>query len=386
MDSGLLTKERTILFVFVLISYGSFCQGTREGNVTTLLIKTFKSTDTDIRSFYQLIKETSYSFAHEHFLREKDSLKLDDWFYYKLLGSYVDENFPNQDQNFKALFCWYILNKSGYDIRIENSYQDILLYAYSTEDVYTTQFRKSDKTYICLNCNKPSKGMVNLSSVSLVNPQAKPFSFVINKIPNLPSHRVEEFELGYRSELVQKLLLYKIQVNITILNFLEDYPNINMNILFDTPLSPEAYNSLVPQIKTYTEGKDKIYQAMFLLEFVRKAFLLGKDDDPNSFGREKWTTPEEALYYPYLDCEDRSAIFYSLVKEILDVPMIIVDYPENEHVNIGLSFEGITEGLIYKDRKYLVCETTSKDEPFGQNKLYQKWKYKVIGEYTPKKK
>jgi hypothetical protein len=95
------------------------------------------------------------------------------------------------------------------------------------------------------------------------------------------------------------------------------------------------------------------------MHFTRYAFLYERDTDV--FGREKRFSPEETLLYDYSDCEDRAALFFCLVKEIYNLPMIVLVYPK--HVSIAVEFEKpIGQTIVYNGKKYTVCEPTPKED------------------------
>ena len=52
------------------------------------------------------------------------------------------------------------------------------------------------------------------------------------------------------------------------------------------------------------------------------------------------------------------SLFYCLIKEILDLPMVILEYQDCQRVNIGISLDdsGIKGDLLYKGRTFLICD------------------------------
>ena len=67
---------------------------------------------------------------------------------------------------------------------------------------------------------------------------------------------------------------------------------------------------------------------------------------------------DEVFFYPYSDCEDRSALFYALVRELLDLPMIVVAFPD--HLTVAVSLEEELPGAVisYQGRRYYICDPT----------------------------
>ena len=89
--------------------------------------------------------------------------------------------------------------------------------------------------------------------------------------------------------------------------------------------------------------------------FTRHAFIF--ESDTEIFGREKRLSPEETLLYEKSDCEDRSALFFVLVKEIYDLPMIVLSSPE--HVTVAVKLDKPSRHpILYEGEKYTICEPT----------------------------
>lgn len=93
-----------------------------------------------------------------------------------------------------------------------------------------------------------------------------------------------------------------------------------------------------------------------LLCFVQTAFSYQVDDQ--QFGREKFLFPEETLFYPYSDCEDRSILFAYLVRELLGLEVIGLDYPGHVATAVRFSEEVPGDFVLCQGRKYTVCDPT----------------------------
>src|SRR5690606_36171241 len=98
-------------------------------------------------------------------------------------------------------------------------------------------------------------------------------------------------------------------------------------------LSRETYNSLIPALKKTVKKMKPRNGVDYLMRFTRYAFLFAPDTE--KFGNEKRLSPEQTLLYEESDCEDRAALFFYLVKEIYDLPMIVLAFPS--HVTIAVN-------------------------------------------------
>jgi len=152
------------------------------------------------------------------------------------------------------------------------------------------------------------------------------------------------------------------------------------------PLTKETYSSLIPKLKRNVRKLSCKEGVDYLMQFTRYAFLYENDQD--NFGKEKRLSPEQTLLYQYSDCDDRVALFYYLVKEIYDLPMIAVMYPT--HVTMAVKFnKAFGKALIYNGSKYSICDPTAQTDDLGIGEIpssYQKTSYQVVYEYNPQKK
>ena len=85
-----------------------------------------------------------------------------------------------------------------------------------------------------------------------------------------------------------------------------------------------------------------------------------KDDEEYWGVGNKQSFPEETLYYEYSDCEDKSILFAFLMKEVLGMKTVAIDY--KNHVNIGLALDEVKEDwftINAEGQKYIVCEPST---------------------------
>jgi hypothetical protein len=99
-------------------------------------------------------------------------------------------------------------------------------------------------------------------------------------------------------------------------------------------------------------------------------------------------SPEETLFSTYSDCDDRAALFYYLVKEIYNLPMIALLYPT--HITMAIGFNTpVGEPIVYKGKRYSVCEPTPEIEDLKIGQLSPKMKntpYQIVYQYDPSAK
>ncbi|MBJ7429484.1 MAG: hypothetical protein JHD28_11095, partial [Bacteroidia bacterium] len=163
----------------------------------------------------------------------------------------------------------------------------------------------------------------------------------------------------------------------------KNYPVVDFESYFNIPLSKETYSSLIPFLKENIKNINQKEGIDYLMNFTRYAFLY--EDDLANFGKEKRLSPEQTLLYEHSDCDDRAALFFYLVKEIYNLPMIAILYPT--HITIAVQFEN-PEGkpIVYNGRNYSICDPTPQAENLliGQiSTELSKTPFQVVYEYLP---
>ena len=149
-----------------------------------------------------------------------------------------------------------------------------------------------------------------------------------------------------------------------VIDFYNNYPQTDYEVYFGAFLSPEARYSLIHDLKPIIEGKSEAEAVNMLLRFVQTAFEYKNDDD--QFGREKPFFAEETLFYPYSDCEDRSVLFAYLVRNLIGLEVIGLDYPG--HIATAVKFNTEITGDVIKnnEKEYLICDPTYINANIGQ--------------------
>jgi hypothetical protein len=343
-----------------------------------------------IIAFYNKANSLHYRPLVNHLLYYKEKNKLDDWFFYQLIRKTAQQLCPKQE-NFElyTLYKWFLLSKSGYDAQLAICANKLLFYARSDDNIYDIPFyKKDDKQYVCLNYHDYGSKIdfKNLSFFSVnipVDEANKSFSYRVTKMPDFDTTHYAEKDLQFQYD--NKNYTFKVMVNPEVQNIFVNYPVVDYEAYFNIPLSKRTYNSLIPELKNAVKGMNQKKGVDYLMRFAREAFAY--QNDQAAFGKEKRLSPEQTLLYNTSDCDDRAALFFALVKEIYNLPMIVLLYPK--HVTIAVQFEkSIGKPILYKDKKYYVCEPTPQatDLSVGQqDPKLRNTPYEIAYEYSPTK-
>ena len=308
----------------------------------------------EISKSWESLAQSNYKVTLKNFTALKNDLHLNDWGYLILLHSAAVSAY-SQSVNKQNLFIWFYLIKSGYKAKVAYAGNNILLLVPNKDMIYETRFVTVDneKYYlISFNNNLPA-----ISSLFTYKGAYKGRLDLINmKISAVPTITNRVLKKTIRFSYQGQPYEFEIEYSSDIVNYFKQYPQTDIRIYFNAPVSSYASYSLLAALEKHLQGKTELQAVNFLLRFVQTAFKYETDDE--QFGREKYLIPEETIFYPASDCEDRSILFSYLVRELLNLDVVALDYPG--HLATAVRFNGNIEGdvVIYAGKKYVICDPT----------------------------
>ncbi len=338
-------------------------------------------------NFYRAINSGSWHPIIDSLLAYKESHKLNDWLYYQLIRKTAQQLAPKKDNYFRyTLYKWFFLTQSGYDARLAIADDKVIFYVRNEEDISDIPFfMVNGKKYMCLNYhdygkidfekNIPIPVKINIAEAQ------KPFFYKITRMPDFKPEDYSEKNIQFSYK--QKVYHFNIKLNAEVQRIFANYPVVDFESYFNIPLSKETYGSLIPMLKNNIKGMKQKKGVDYLMRFTRYAFLY--QDDEKVLGKEKRYSAEQTLFAQYSDCDDRAALFFYLVKEIYNLPMIALLYPT--HITMAVAFDKpVGTPIIYQGKKYSVCEPTpqAKDLRIGEiSPKNQHSSYRVVYQYEP---
>ena len=342
-----------------------------------------------IINFYEELKKQGFATIVENLVAYKKEHQLDDWLYYQLIRTVAGVITPKAANYHKyTLIKWFLLRQSGYDATISFFNNKMLFYVQTDEEVFEVPYHmKNDKQYVCLNYH--DYGEIDFKKESFKEVKVEPgksliaFTYKITRLPEFKpeNYSVKELQFDYG----QRDYHFKVLVNDQVKKIFANYPVVDYAFYFNIPLSKTTYGSLIPLLRENIKGMSQANGVDYLMRFTRYAFAF--ETDTKNFGKEKRLSPEQTLLYENSDCEDRAAFFFYLVKEIYDLPMIVLSYPE--HITIAVQFsKSVGNPIYYKGHEYSICEATPQrqDLKLGQSIPHlKKVPFDVVYEYRPQK-
>jgi hypothetical protein len=346
-------------------------------------------TEEKIQSFVAALEQSSSAAFVNDLLSYKEKLQSDDWLYYQLIRKTAQQISPKAVNYYRyTLYKWFLLTRSGYDATLKIGGDKLLFYVQTNENIYNIPaYIHNGKQYVCLNYhdygNHIDFDKEKFTEIPLVVAGAKkPFSYKITRLPDFRQQEYQEKALQF--SYYQNDYRFYIKLNPQVKTIFANYPVVDYESYFNIPLSRETYSSLIPLLKKHTNRMSTKKGVDYLMRFTRYAFPF--ENDAAVFGSEKRLSPEQTLLYEQSDCEDRAALFFYLVKEIYDLPMIVLSFPE--HVTVAVQFDKPAgHPILYNGKKYYVCEPTPQKQDLKIGQLLpdlSRKNYEVVYAYQPR--
>ena len=283
----------------------------------------------------------------------REKLNLCDWGYVRFLQEMTTSFFTASHSNEAVLMQIYLLVQSGYRVRMARSDNRLVLLLPIEHDVYDYSYLTVDGIpYYVID-----DGARNGRSFYVYDrafPHEMALSLYMSSPPSLKP-------VGGKT--VERTLTSKKQVSVTIetdknlIDFYNDYPvSSQWGYYSSASLSQDVKSALYPVLQQHIEGMSSADAANLLLNFVQTAFDYKTDGE--QFGSERPLFGDETLYYPYCDCEDRSIFYSILVRDLLGLDVVLLNYPE--HLATAVKFKEEVRGdyIQLDDGKYVVCDPT----------------------------
>lgn len=309
-----------------------------------------------IAAFWDKMSESNYSPAVESLLEAKKELNINDYAY-MLLCQYFSKSLYPSNANTARMMTWFVMLRSGYSLRIGYNQEGFALLVPTQDQVYQKAYLNLEGIdyYIFPDLENNS-----LYTYDTDYRSGKPVSFGIHSPMNLGgkiAQRQVQFEFEGKSYEIE------LHYDADLIDFFQFYPQLSFETYFNAPMSVASREQLYSVLQPIVQAMDEVRAVNFILRFVQTAFAY--KTDPEQFGREKYFFAEEVLHYPYCDCEDRSVFFSYLVRELLGLDVVGLEYPG--HMATAVAFKSPFSGnhLIYNNQSYVVADPTFINAPVG---------------------
>jgi hypothetical protein len=306
-----------------------------------------------ITTFWKAASLVQYEECLNDAQEKQAKMSLNDWGYYLLLHQ-IGAHLFGENQNQVTLFTWFMMSKSGYQAKVGYAQDRVYLLLPTEQALYGIPYFTFNNTRFYEVSIDGSARATSLTTYDGNYPGAKMrLNLKVARLPQIGGEdRSKTFSFAYLGQEYQVPVHFEQGA----IDFFAEYPQTEMGVYFEATPSPKAQASLLNALKPIVDGKAEADAVNLLLRFVQTAFEY--QVDAQQFGREKPFFPEEIFFYPFSDCEDRAVLFALLVRELLGLEVIGLDYPG--HLATAVKFNGEISGdsVLYQGQRYTVCDPT----------------------------
>lgn len=300
-------------------------------------------------------------------LRDCEAIRLKlaicDWAYMELTQAAAKA--CCQNANDAAMLAGFLLCQSGYQVRFGTVDNELLLLVNCDNNIIERNYYNiNGKRFYVVNSKRD--GCIKISNMD--EESNIPLSMEVNTDQLFPSGTDKMRTL--KSETAPEVTA-TIHCNTNLVDFFNTYPRSIINGDFttlwpfyaNTPLSETVKKDLYPALRQHIEGKSQLQAVSVLLDFVQTSLVYKHDEEV--WGYDRPFFPDETVSYPYCDCEDRAILLSRLVRDLLDMDVVLIFHPG--HLYTGIRFDEDVKGdyIMCNGQRYVICDPTYIYAPVG---------------------
>lgn len=359
-----ITKSHNTLYNTISLN---FFENRLSVRIDPLIIIKLKSlSETEIAKGWKSLSESDFVRTILDIQSIRKQFNLNDWAIYYIVDKLSCKLFSENEENNKSLFTCFILTHIGYDIKLGRTGRNtdidkvllVLLMPFTSEIFNQNRINIQNKIYYI----EPLSKQITLKKDDKIYSYQHNFSIAKNNvdlyIKSLPQFGSTIIQRKISSPYID--MNSHIRCTKALVDFYNTYPNTELSVYLNTPLSLELKKSLDIALRPIkvsrlnnTEKVDK------LLKWFYHSFSYKED------AIEKTLFAEQVPLERYTDCEDRAIFFARIAKEILNLDIVLFEF--DKHVATGIYLDNKQTGYnrIFNGKKYIICDPSSKECKVG---------------------
>ncbi|MEI6750130.1 MAG: hypothetical protein WCM93_13305 [Bacteroidota bacterium] len=313
-----------------------------------------------ITTFWDNASKTNYNSLVNQLMEAKARFNVNDYGYFMLVQETANSVFPMPEhQDSRCLLEWFLMVRTGYDARIAYNENQIAILLPSYNTLYSKQYLTiNNLSYYFVS---PFEGNNIMTYDKSYDPANSPIDFNIKSPMNFGLKPVKKtIPYAYRG----KTYSFEIAYDPGVMQFYRNYPQLEMEVYFNAAMSMDTKETIADNFKPILANLSEPDAVNIILNFVQTAFEYKTDQE--QFGREKFFFAEELFYYPANDCEDRSALFSYMIRNLLALEVIGLESPNHMFTAVHFSKEEPGDYITYSGEKFIVADPTYINAPFGR--------------------
>lgn len=302
----------------------------------------------DVADFWIRLSESDYEGMLQKCQTMRKDFAYNDWAIYQFVTEMAQQTYPRQYDE-QVVMTIFLLNQLGTEAKVGFGNSHLFCLLAVEQQLYGISFCDIAKHRYYLFELNPR--YINAQNAFSFQTYDTPFPAKTNSIDMSLRQALksrESFEAPANDSI--------IHINQNMIELFKTYPQVDMSVYANASPSKEFLQSLDRLVRPYLRELSQLEAVGLLLLYVQYGFDYATDDE--QFGYEKPFFCEENYYYPQNDCEDRSVLFSFLVRHLLHMDVVLIDYPG--HMATAVHFPTAVEGesVQYKGKKYIICDPT----------------------------
>lgn len=295
------------------------------------------------------------------FLEARIRYSLCDWAYLLLLRDFSTKYLDGWNNAATMMTAW-LYCQSGYQMKLGSNSGTLFMLMGTEHTIFDfISYTLGNRQYYVFTC----AGQTAPTSMQICNaeyPGEQPMSLYLPQAQQFPEDLSDTRTI--RSERYPSVSI-TVRVNKNLIDFYNTYPtsvcgdNIcsRWAMYANTPMARNIVDDTYPQLRSAIAGKSQLDAANILLNWIQTGMVYEYDD--KVWGGDRAFFPEETLYYPYCDCEDRAILYTRLVRDLLGLKCLLVFYPG--HLASAVCFtqqEANGDWISVGGDKYIIADPT----------------------------
>ncbi len=300
----------------------------------------------DVSAFWIRLSECDYEPMLQQCLDAQKSRGFNDWAVYQLVLELANQTYPRL-YNEQAVMAVFLLNQLGLEAKVGFGNVHLFCLLAVVQQLYGLSFADIAKNrYYIFELNP-----------AYVNRDGS-FSFRTYDVPfPKPTQGLDmNVSQPLKSAEFPDIIDSAINISNNMIELFSTYPQVDIAVYANARTSDVFCKSVEKVFKPYLRDLSDVEAVDFLLTYVQYSFEYASDND--QFGYEKPFFCEENYYYPQNDCEDRCVLFAFLVRHLLHLDVVLIDYPR--HIATAVHFREDVPGssVMHSGKRYVICDPT----------------------------
>lgn len=305
----------------------------------------------DVYKFWQQLAAHNFNIILSDCNKYKVALGFNDWAILKWTQALAKAIFPDNINSEQAIFTVFILNQLGLQVRVSRVNEKLVALFTSMQNIYAKKYIVIDTSpyYLAEDISSASKiytyrGEYTKSTRPLDLRMPNPLRF---------SYGAADMKLAKYSAAFDCNI--EVSIPVSLAEFYRDYPQLDAKV-YATAAPVDGFFNVFKRVLSKTDNTDNVTLINLLLCFFHLDFKYMVDQE--QFGTEKPFFCEENFIYPYNDCEDRSILLSSLIRNLLGLKVVLLDYDTHMAVAVNIPENIKGDYLVLNNEKFYVCDPT----------------------------